>query len=137
MDEKRPDVVIGAETGSGKTLSYLLPLMERLRSYPHALDGSIRKPMAVIMVPTQELVQQLEHVVRHVLAPALTLRPLVYSLTRTQKKIQHTMSRHTAPVLIGTPRAILQVLYIIFHLKCRLDGHKMKRNQSVIDVNPR
>ncbi|PPJ50663.1 hypothetical protein CBER1_05236 [Cercospora berteroae] len=52
-----PDVVVSAPTGSGKTVSYLLPITEALRratSVP-AQHGGLR---AVIVVPTQELVTQ-------------------------------------------------------------------------------
>ena len=45
----KKDVVFQAETGSGKTLSYLLPLIA-LRPQPNA--------KAVIVVPTQELAVQ-------------------------------------------------------------------------------
>ncbi|EQC25435.1 hypothetical protein SDRG_16701, partial [Saprolegnia diclina VS20] len=96
LDPARPDVVIGAETGSGKTLTYVLPLLQRLRAYPHPMTA-IRKPIAVIMVPNQELVKQIERVVQS-LDPEVPLA----CLTKT-----HAIPRRT-PVLVGTPKAILQ-----------------------------
>ncbi|GIZ46872.1 hypothetical protein CKM354_000998000 [Cercospora kikuchii] len=52
-----PDVVVSAPTGSGKTVSYLLPITEALRR-----ATSVSTPRgtlsAVIVVPTQELVTQ-------------------------------------------------------------------------------
>ncbi|OQR90327.1 DEAD/DEAH box RNA helicase [Achlya hypogyna] len=96
LDPARPNVVIGAETGSGKTLTYLLPLLQRLRTYPHSMHA-VRKPIAVIMVPNQELVKQIERVVQS-LDPDVPLA----CLTKT-----HAIPRRT-PVLVGTPKAIMQ-----------------------------
>ena len=47
------DLVCVAPTGSGKTLGYALPLLERLRSAPPA-----GRPAALVLVPTRELAQQ-------------------------------------------------------------------------------
>ena len=51
------DVVFAAETGSGKTLGYLLPIIDMLKA-EEALEGEDRvekRPRAVILVPTREL----------------------------------------------------------------------------------
>ncbi|EME47470.1 hypothetical protein DOTSEDRAFT_146146 [Dothistroma septosporum NZE10] len=48
-----PDVAVNAPTGSGKTIAYLLPIIEALRR-SHA-PGELS---ALIIVPTRELVQQ-------------------------------------------------------------------------------
>ncbi|KAF0683273.1 Aste57867_24705 [Aphanomyces stellatus] len=99
LDKARPDVIVGAETGSGKTLTYVLPLLERLASSPSSSTErpKLRKPVAVIMVPNQELVKQIESVVR-MCDPSLHLA----CLTKT-----HPIPRHAA-VVVGTPKAILQ-----------------------------
>ena len=46
------DVCISASTGSGKTLSYVLPMIESLRGKP------VRRLRGLIVVPTRELVAQ-------------------------------------------------------------------------------
>lgn len=46
------DVIGIAQTGTGKTFAYLLPILERL----HYAQGNV--PRALIIVPTRELVQQ-------------------------------------------------------------------------------
>jgi ATP-dependent RNA helicase DDX51/DBP6 len=48
-----PDIAVSAPTGSGKTIAYLLPIIESLKFRP--LRGHIN---AVIIVPTRELVTQ-------------------------------------------------------------------------------
>lgn len=48
------NIVISAETGTGKTLAYLCPLLHRILD-PERPIGSKRYPVAVIMVPNKEL----------------------------------------------------------------------------------
>ena len=53
------DVIAVAQTGSGKTLGFLLPLfwsVDRIRSRGGASGG----PLAVVLAPTRELAQQIE-----------------------------------------------------------------------------
>ena len=57
------DVIVGAETGSGKTLSYLLPIIQGLlndgKEEISEEDISFRNyPSAIIMVPNKELCSQ-------------------------------------------------------------------------------
>ena len=47
------DIVIGAETGSGKTFSYLLPLIQRCLAMEEEETLSTDYPTAVIMTPTK------------------------------------------------------------------------------------
>ena len=47
------DLVAAAQTGSGKTAAFLLPIMARLLDGPRALR-------ALILVPTRELASQVE-----------------------------------------------------------------------------
>lgn len=54
MDGK--DIIACAQTGTGKTMAYLLPLLDRLQKTPHKEDAV----NALIMVPTRELVLQVE-----------------------------------------------------------------------------
>ena len=71
------DIVIGAETGSGKTMAFMVPLLHRCLSRKlsevHEEDGSeevdISKnyPPIVIMVPNRELVLQVHAVVQQLL----------------------------------------------------------------------
>lgn len=53
-------VIIGDQTGSGKTLGYLLPILQRLfftknESYPVLSQVNERRPVVVILTPTTEL----------------------------------------------------------------------------------
>jgi ATP-dependent RNA helicase RhlE len=49
------DLMAAAQTGTGKTAGFTLPLLERLRHGPHARAGLVR---ALVLTPTRELAAQ-------------------------------------------------------------------------------
>ncbi|KAM0713575.1 hypothetical protein Q7P37_010537 [Cladosporium fusiforme] len=49
-----PDVAVSAATGSGKTIAYLLPMIEALKKN----QGSFERLRGLVVVPTRELVMQ-------------------------------------------------------------------------------
>lgn len=54
-------LLLAAETGSGKTLGYLLPIMQKLKMEEEVSSGHCRmpkSPRALILVPSAELAQQ-------------------------------------------------------------------------------
>ena len=53
---QKRDVIACAQTGTGKTAAFILPLLHNLQSEPHADD----KVNAIIMAPTRELAQQID-----------------------------------------------------------------------------
>ncbi len=57
------NILMAGQTGTGKTLAYLLPLIERLKRDEHAgFDGRASRPRVVILAPTRELAQQVGRV---------------------------------------------------------------------------
>merc|ERR1712032_199109 len=57
-----------AQTGSGKTMSFLLPILHRLNN---TLLSSSQQPSAIVIGPTSELMKQ-HHSIASTLAPSLT-----------------------------------------------------------------
>jgi ATP-dependent RNA helicase RhlE len=55
------DILAGAQTGTGKTAGFTLPLLQRLNAAPH---GARRVVRALILTPTRELAAQVEESVR-------------------------------------------------------------------------
>ncbi|HSR64689.1 MAG TPA: DEAD/DEAH box helicase, partial [Xanthomonadaceae bacterium] len=51
------DVLGGAQTGTGKTAAFALPLLQRLAGSTKPATGP-RKPRALVLVPTRELAVQ-------------------------------------------------------------------------------
>jgi len=59
------DLLAGAQTGTGKTAAFALPLLERLFVNPPVLPaGARRKPRALILTPTRELAAQVHESLR-------------------------------------------------------------------------
>jgi len=56
------DILAGAQTGTGKTAGFTLPLLHRLTALPHG--GGRRMIRALILTPTRELAAQVEESVR-------------------------------------------------------------------------
>jgi superfamily II DNA/RNA helicase len=85
-------VVIHSGTGTGKTLAYLLPLLQRLRQHP--------QERAVVLAPSVELAMQTLHTAEAYKEPALTSMALVSSgnLERQRKKLK----KHPR-LIVGTP----------------------------------
>src|ERR1700722_5327620 len=57
------DILAGAQTGTGKTAAFALPLIERLFTSEVAPNGK-RKPRALILTPTRELAAQVHESIR-------------------------------------------------------------------------
>ncbi|HNR92227.1 MAG TPA: DEAD/DEAH box helicase [Dokdonella sp.] len=71
------DVMAGAQTGTGKTAAFTLPLLEHLYMRHARATGAPRRPRALILTPTRELAAQVQDSVRtygkHVGAKSLTI----------------------------------------------------------------
>ncbi len=57
------DLMAGAQTGTGKTAAFVLPILQRLQATPAATRGP-RAPRVLILAPTRELAAQVEESVR-------------------------------------------------------------------------
>lgn len=55
------NVVFGARTGTGKTLSFLLPLVQLMKDdeMTHRIATRLRRPRALVLAPSRELAQQI------------------------------------------------------------------------------
>jgi ATP-dependent RNA helicase RhlE len=55
------DLLAGAQTGTGKTAGFVLPMLQRLATRPSPYPAGPRKPLrALILAPTRELAAQVE-----------------------------------------------------------------------------
>jgi len=99
------DIVATAQTGTGKTAAFALPIMEMLQSRPAAHRGSIR---TVILTPTRELAQQIERSFA-TYGRYLPLRRAVVvgglSMTEQIKAL-----RRGPEILVATPGRLLDLL---------------------------
>ena len=66
------DVIIGAETGSGKTLSYLVPIIDEILKKCEGMspeDAGLTRsyPTAIVVVPNKELCKQVHSMANEIL----------------------------------------------------------------------
>lgn len=93
--------MVAAETGGGKTLAYLLPLLEQLQAHPLPMQD-IHRPVGLVLTTSQELVRQIATVVE-------TLHPEIATHTVSLSSTNQSMSNHkTCPLVIATPKALLR-----------------------------
>lgn len=98
------DIRAGAETGSGKTAAFLLPLVQRLADTPAPASDT----RALIVLPTRELAQQ---TARHCEAMAAFTK-VGYELVTggTGLREQQARLRRNPEIVIGTPGRLLEHL---------------------------
>lgn len=95
------DVIGIAQTGTGKTFAYLLPILERL----HYAQGNV--PRALIIVPTRELVQQVVEAAE-LLASYCDLRILgIYGGTNI--RTQSAAIAEGVDLLVATPGRCIDI----------------------------
>lgn len=90
--EKTTNTVILSPTGTGKTLAFLLPLIERL-------DPNCEDVQALILVPSRELAIQIEQVIRN-MGTGYKVNAVYGGRAMSKDKIE---LKHTPAILIGTP----------------------------------
>lgn len=103
-------VVVLSETGSGKTLSYALPLASRVKSFESSSDISQQKgsPRCLIIAPTRELSSQIYHVFKDI-SYHLKMRVRHLSGGDTHTKTKST-SQSAFEVLVATPSRLKSAL---------------------------
>src|SRR5690554_4852365 len=93
---KTENTVILSPTGTGKTLAFLLPLLD-------VIDPEVDGIQALIVVPSRELAIQIEQVFRD-MGTGLKLNAVYGGRSKSKDRIE---LQHTPSVLIGTPGRIL------------------------------
>ncbi len=93
---KTTNTVLLSPTGTGKTLAFLLPIIE-------ALDPEITDVQALILVPSRELAIQIEQVARN-MGAGFKVNAVYGGRPMSKDKIE---LKHIPAILIGTPGRIV------------------------------
>lgn len=103
------DLIGIAETGSGKTASYVIPLLAYVMALPRMSDiNRDLGPYALILAPTRELAQQIEGEARRFAAPlGFNVVSLVGGRDMTEQAFN---MRDGAEVVIATPGRLVDCL---------------------------
>lgn len=101
------DVLVTAETGSGKTTAYVLPLLERWLSIPRERP---RRVFALILVPTRELAAQVREVVQLCSAHLPDRIKVVSAVGGVSINPQMMALRGGADIIVATPGRLLDLV---------------------------
>ncbi len=101
------DVLAGAQTGTGKTAGFTLPLLQLLAAKP--AGGNASRPIrALILTPTRELAAQVEEAVRTYGRHMRLRSATVYGGTSMNQQIRAL--RQGVDILVATPGRLLDHL---------------------------
>jgi len=144
--------MIQAPTGTGKTLAYVLPLLDKVKQEDEKLNGRKRTAMhAVIICPTQELALQ-THAQLHTLLGAdanpasvdpsylpegdnaATFLGLGIGGFHEVAVQRHHLRAHPPAILIGTPRRLNEIFFPHYATHgSRQDKRKREERQVIED----
>jgi ATP-dependent RNA helicase RhlE len=101
------DLLGGAQTGTGKTAGFVLPMLQRLNAKPATKRGNATLPRALILAPTRELAAQVEESVR-VYGKFLPLTSTVI-FGGVNINPQITTMRRGVDIVVATPGRLLDL----------------------------
>lgn len=116
---QRRDLIGIAETGSGKTVAFGVPLCNYLLNLPSAVLQSVadQGPLALVMAPTRELAQQINVEIQRLLSRQSSVRSIcVTGGPPIQQQAQQI--RHGVHIIVGTPGRInecIEMTYLVLN----------------------
>ncbi|XP_054864120.1 probable ATP-dependent RNA helicase DDX4 isoform X2 [Amphiprion ocellaris] len=104
------DIMACAQTGSGKTAAFLLPILQQLMADGVAASpfSEVQEPEAVIVAPTRELINQIFLEARKFAFGTCVRSVVVYGGVSTQHQIREIC--RGCNILCGTPGRLLDVI---------------------------
>ncbi|MBA2558278.1 MAG: DEAD/DEAH box helicase [Chloroflexi bacterium] len=100
------DLLAAAQTGTGKTAAFVLPILERLKGHANTSFSPARHPIrALILTPTRELAMQVEESVREYSVHVPLRSAVVYGGVNIDPQIREL--RGGVEILVATPGRLL------------------------------
>jgi ATP-dependent RNA helicase RhlE len=100
------DVLAAAQTGTGKTAAFVLPILERLKGHANAGFSPARHPVRVlILTPTRELAVQVADATKAYSRGTGLRSAVVYGGTRIDPEIK--VLWHGVEILVATPGRLM------------------------------
>jgi len=96
------DIIGTAQTGTGKTAAFVLPILHKL------LDGSRKIPRALVVTPTRELAEQIHQVVRALSAGTNLKSAAIYGGVTANRQIKAL--KEGIEILVATPGRLLDLV---------------------------
>lgn len=104
------DVMAGAQTGTGKTAAFGLPILQRFLDNQVEREANSKVVRALVLVPTRELAQQVFDSLS-AYAQSTTLK-IVTAYGGTSMQVQTRNLRGGADILIATPGRLIDHLFV-------------------------
>ncbi len=111
---KNKDLIVESETGTGKTLAYLLPLFKKL-------NASTREMQAIVLVPTHELAIQVQRVIEFLSQNSdikVSSTPIIGNVNIERQIDKLKEKPH---IVVGSPGRILELIK-----KKKISAHTIK-----------
>lgn len=106
----RPAVALASETGGGKTLAYLLPMVEMLKRHESAHGLEIRRPgrpRALVLTPSPELSRQVASQLKELAHAGIGIASC--ALSQEQRLKSHAIRlAGCVDIVVSTPRLLLR-----------------------------
>jgi len=99
------DIIGTAQTGTGKTAAFVLPILNRLLNGPRAAHGM---PRALIVTPTRELAEQIHQVIRALSAGTRLKSATIYGGVGANRQIKAL--KDGAEILVACPGRLLDLV---------------------------
>jgi len=128
------DIIGVAETGSGKTAAFLLPLLVWIQSLPKTtvIEDADQGPYAIIMAPTRELAQQIEEESNKFGTPlGIRTVAVIGGLSREEQGFKLRMG---CEIVIATPGRLIDVLENRYLVLSRCTYIVMDEADRMIDM---
>src|SRR6185369_7592777 len=100
------DLIGIAQTGTGKTAAFVLPILEQLARAPHV--GGRRTPRVLILAPTRELAAQIDEAVGTFSRHLPLRRAIIFGGVGEQPQIEAL--RRGADIVVATPGRLLDLM---------------------------
>lgn len=101
-------LLVSAETGSGKTGSYLIPILNHCVKANVKQPQSVQRPLAIVLTPTRELCIQVEEQAK-LFGKGLPFKTALVvggdAMARQMYRIEHGVS-----LIVGTPGRLIDIL---------------------------
>lgn len=118
---QRRDLIGIAETGSGKTAAFAIPLCHSILSLPKNVTGipnvSENGPLALVMAPTRELALQIEFEISRLLSRQRNIRTVAV-VGGQPIQTQAMVLRNGIHIVVGTPGRIndcIEMTYLVLN----------------------
>ncbi|MBP0724118.1 DEAD/DEAH box helicase [Bacillus sp. RG28] len=95
------DIIVQSPTGTGKTLAYVLPLLQ-------SVDSSVEVPQVMIMAPTRELVMQIFQVVQEYAKSMEIKVASIVGGADVKRQVEKLKGR--PQIIVGSPGRIAQLI---------------------------